>query len=257
MPIIPIDDRNPRIFIPRPYITWGMILACLAAYALQNQAGGRDDGELIYGLGVIPITLTGEARLPPELYLIPPYLTLFSYMFLHGGLMHLAGNMLFLWVFGDNVEDAMGHVRFLVFYAICGVVAAGFQILFNFHSPVPMIGASGAISGVLGAYLILHPRARVLVPIYFIPVHLPAWLLLIGWFAMQSYAAFTDTTETVAWWAHIGGFLAGVILVFPFRRKGLPLFGAADLTGGITQRDRLRWARQHKHEDRDRRGPWG
>ncbi len=257
MPFIPLDDDTPRTFIRWPYVNWALILACVAVYYWQSQAGVRAGVALVYGLGVIPITVNGGAELPPELYLISPFATLVTYMFLHGSLMHLLGNMLFLWVFGDNVEDSMGHVRYLLFYVVCGALAAVSQVLVFPDSDMPMIGASGAVSGVLGAYLLLHPKARVLVPIFFIPIRLPAWFLLIGWFALQSYAAFTDATGGVAWWAHVGGFLAGLFLIPLFRRRTVPLFGASDLPSGITLRDRARWARHQRPDGRRWRGPWG
>src|SRR3546814_10004617 len=132
--------------------------------------------------------------------------------------------MLYLWVFGDNVEDAMGHARFLLFSLACGVLAPLAQVAVDPANATPLIGASGAISGVLGAYLILHPRARVLVPIVFIPLYLPAWLLLIFWFGFQFVSAFGGpAADNVGWWAHIGGFVAGVILVFVLRYKAVPL----------------------------------
>ena len=145
--------------------------------------------------------------------------------------MHLIGNMLYLWIFGNNVEDAMGHLRFLLFYLLCGLIAGLAHALPNAMSDVPTLGASGAIAGVLGAYLLLHPHARVLV---FVPLgfmartfYLPASIVLGLWFALQMISsALTQTTEGggVAWGAHIGGFLAGLLLVIFFRRRGVPLF---------------------------------
>ena len=133
--------------------------------------------------------------------------------------MHLIGNMLYLWVFGDNVEDAMGHARFVAFYLICGIAAALAHTLADPASQIPTIGASGAVSGVLGAYLLLHPKARVLVPIWIVPVYLPAFVLLIFWFAFQIVFAATSEAGApgVAWWAHIGGFLAGALMALALR----------------------------------------
>lgn len=155
----------------------------------------------------------------------PAFATLFTSMFLHAGWGHLLGNMLFLWVFGDNVEDAMGRVRYLVFYLLSGLAAAAAQILVTPDSPFPSLGASGAISGVLGAYLVLYPGARVLtwVPVLiFLVIRLPAIVFLGLWFLFQfarGVTAIGDTGGGVAWWAHIGGFVAGLVLVNAFRRR--------------------------------------
>jgi membrane associated rhomboid family serine protease len=170
----------------------------------------------------------GSENLPARFYLIPAWATMFTSMFLHGGWMHLIGNMLYLWIFGNNVEDAMGHFRFIVFYLLCGVAAVFAQALPNSESTVPMIGASGAISGVLGAYLLLHPRAQVLVwvPLGFMrPIYLPAFIVLSFWFVLQLINSAMAPSEGggVAWGAHIGGFLAGMVLIpfFKYRRTRL------------------------------------
>jgi membrane associated rhomboid family serine protease len=146
-------------------------------------------------------------------------------MFLHGGWMHILGNCLFLWVFGNNVEDSMGRLRFLIFYVLCGLAGAATQVLASPASPVPMVGASGAISGVLGAYLWLYPRVRVRVLIGIFLVPLPAYLVLLSWIGMQILSAYTSRLKAessgVAVWAHIGGFAAGLFLVHLFRNRGL------------------------------------
>lgn len=178
--------------------------------------------------GLIPGELLGGVDLPPTIPLLL-WLTLLTSMFLHGGLMHLIGNMLYLWIFGDNVEDAMGHGRFLLFYLICGFVASFSQIALNARSPVPQIGASGAIAGVLAAYFMLFPYSRVLtlIPIFFFIrlVTVPAVFLLGFWFILQliSGAGSLGATSGVAFFAHIGGFVAGGTLVFLFRRRGVPV----------------------------------
>jgi membrane associated rhomboid family serine protease len=182
----------------------------------------------LFSYGLVPGELLGGEDLPPRIP-FPLWLTLLSSMFLHGGLLHLLGNMLYLWVFGDNVEDAMGHVRFLLFYLLCGAVAAFAQIAIGPGSGVPLIGASGAIAGVLAAYFMLFPHARVLtlIPVFFFVrlVAIPAVMLLGLWFLFQviSGAGSIGATSGVAWFAHIGGFVAGVILGFPFRRRGVPV----------------------------------
>ena len=178
--------------------------------------------------GLIPAELLGGIDLPPTIG-IPLWLTLFTSIFMHGGILHLLGNMLYLWIFGDNVEDAMGPGRFLAFYLVCGLLATLAQIALGVGSSVPIVGASGAIAGVLAAYFMLYPRARVLtlVPIFFFLrlISIPAVFLLGFWFILQviNGAGSIGSGGGVAWFAHIGGFIAGAILVFPFRRRGVPV----------------------------------
>jgi len=213
-----------------PYVTYAVIAACVLAFLWEATFSAQVQQRLIYGLGFIPAVLMTEKQLAPELQIVPPAITIITSMFLHGGFLHLAGNMLFLWVFGDNVEDAMGHWRYAVFYVLCGVGAAFSQALPNPGSEVPMIGASGALSGVLGAYLLLHPHARVLVlvPIGFVLqlVYLPAAIMLGLWFLIQILSSLFSSSEQggVAWFAHIGGFVAGMMLVPLFRRRGVRLW---------------------------------
>jgi membrane associated rhomboid family serine protease len=178
---------------------------------------------------LIPGVLTGNAVLPEALQFIAPPWTFVSSLFLHGGVLHLTGNALYLWVFGNNIEDALGHARMVLFFLLCGAFSALVQIIEVPYSVVPMVGASGAISGVLGAYLLLHPRASVLVmlPLGFIlyPLRMPAGMLLIIWFAVQIAGSVVGDSALpgVAWYAHIGGFVAGVLLVPFFKRSGVPL----------------------------------
>jgi membrane associated rhomboid family serine protease len=229
--VIPLRDNIPSRITP--VVTVAAILACTIIFLWQLSLGEPGFQAAVYSLGVVPATLLRDARLPPDLYLIPPVATVFTSMFLHGGWLHLIGNMLFLWIFGDNVEDAMGHFRFVVFYLVCGVAAALAQSLPNPDSTVPMIGASGAISGVLGAYLLLYPRAQVLVLIplglFTQLVHLPAILVLGLWFAIQLVSSLLAAPGVggVAFGAHVGGFVAGMILVPLFKRRQLALFGGA------------------------------
>lgn len=231
MPFLPIHDDNRRRHIHTPYANWGLIFACVMTFLWQ--AGLSPEGEFrsAFGLGVIPATLTGEAELPPPLVIVPAWATLATSLFLHADVMHLAGNMLFLYIFGDNVEDSMGHARFVAFYALCGVAAGLAHTASVPASEIPLIGASGAISGVIGAYVLLHPNARitVLMP-FFLPLRLRAWLLVAIWFGFQLVAASAGTGATpteesgVAWWAHIGGFLAGLTLIVPFKYRDVRLF---------------------------------
>ncbi len=230
---IPLHDKNPRVLIARPWVTLGVIATCTAIFAVQIWLNLQGQGRLLYGLSLIPATLSGEADLNPQLYLVTPAATLLTYIFLHGGGLHLAGNMLFLWVFGDNIEDAMGHGRFFVFYLLGGVAAGLVQTLADPASPLPTIGASGAVAAVMGAYLILHPRAKILVPIVIFPVYVPAVFLLLLWIGIQVYTASTGGGGGVAWWAHIGGFAAGALLIVPFRHNSIPLFGGGDLPSGL------------------------
>jgi membrane associated rhomboid family serine protease len=228
--VIPLHDDNPTTTKPR--VTVGIMIVCTVVYVFQHLLSSRETAlELVYVFGVIPALLTNPhaADVAP----IPPALTVLTSMFLHGGIWHLAGNMLYLWIFGNNIEDAMGHVRFIIFYLLCGVAAVAAQVLPNPASEIPMIGASGAISGVLGAYMLLYPRAKVLLglPLGFLIVELgryPAIWVLIAWFAMQlvlgSFAAATSATGGVAFGAHVGGFVAGCLLVTLFKRRGVPLW---------------------------------
>jgi len=226
--MIPLHDDNPtRLF---PLFTLLLIAACILAYLWQRSLGPQGFNAVVISLGVIPAVLLDKAQLPAELALIPAEATVFTSMFLHGGIMHLAGNILYLWIFGNNVEDAMGHLRFLLFYLLCGVAAVAGQTLQNPDSQLPMVGASGAISGVLGAYLLLYPRARVLVLIplgFFLQViRMPAGLVLALWFLLQIVSSLLTQSEGggVAWFAHIGGFIAGMVLVLFMKKRHVPLF---------------------------------
>ncbi len=225
MALIPLKDDNPLKRIRFQYVTVALIAACVGVFVWQLSLG-EGEGRAIYGLGTVPAVLLGTRALDPGLVLVPAWATLFTSMFLHGGLMHIGGNMLYLWIFGDNVEDSMGHGRFLAFYLVTGVIAALAHVASNADSTIPTIGASGAISGVLGAYLVLHPKARVLTIVLRFPVRLPAWVVLGVWIGLQFLNAAMDggSGGGVAWWAHIGGFVAGAVLIVPFRRKSVPLF---------------------------------
>ncbi len=234
--VLPLHDDNPTT--TRPYVTVGLMIANLLGFVWQHLLLSPEAAErVVYALGVIPAVLTGREALPAELALLPAPATILTSMFLHGGFLHLAGNMLYLWIFGNNVEDAMGHVRFFAFYVLCGVAAVFAQVLPNPGSVIPMIGASGAISGVLGAYLLLYPRARVLLglPLGFLIVQLgrfPAGWVLVAWFVMQLLMGGMNATRAagdaggVAFGAHIGGFVAGLLLVMIFKRRNVPLWRA-------------------------------
>ena len=219
--MIPLKDDNPTE--RPPVVTVALIASCVLVFLWQASLAERRAIEVVYALGLIPAVLLGDQSLPPGLAMVPPGVTLVTSMFLHGGFMHLAGNMLYLWIFGNNVEDELGHVRFTLFYLLCGLGAAAAQIAPDPGSAIPMIGASGAISGVLGAYLVLHPHAKVLVLIplgwFLYLARWPAFVVLGLWILFQIInAAVAPSGEGgVAWWAHIGGFVAGLVLLPVFR----------------------------------------
>lgn len=226
--MIPISDDNPARLTP--VITWLIIALCVVAY-LWERSLGREMNAAIFVLGFVPASLTGLHSAPRGFVGLSPIVTIFTAMFVHGGILHLAGNMLYLWIFGNNVEDAMGHARFVVFYLVCGVAAAVALAWIDPESRIPMIGASGAISGVLAAYVLLFPRARVtvIVPlgIIFYPFTLSAFWVVSFWFVMQLMSAWLSNPQQpgVAWWAHVGGFGAGLLLTPLFKSSAFPLLG--------------------------------
>ena len=227
--MIPLHDNNP--VHSKPFVTIGLIGICTVVFLWELILPLREQMKIVHGLGVIPAYLFKQETQTAASYLIPPWMTIITSMFLHGGWMHLIGNMLYLWIFGNNIEDAMGHVKFFMFYLLCGTIAVFANALPDTSSMIPMIGASGAISGVLGAYLLLYPQAKVLiiVPLVFImySVWWPAWLVLLFWFVWQIASSILyASTEGggVAWGAHIGGFAAGVLLVGFFKHRHVKFF---------------------------------
>jgi|CXWL01.1.fsa_nt_gi membrane associated rhomboid family serine protease len=231
--MFPIGDDNPTH--GRPILTIALIAICIVVFLYQYLLPAPEGEAFIFRWGFIPGDLLSRGGIGPTSEDLPAWSKIFTSMFLHGDFMHIIGNMLFLWIFGNNVEDTFGHVRFIVFYLLCGVAAAITQGITDTTSGVPMIGASGAISGVLGAYIWMYPHARIRVVIMFgiiTVVHLRAYIVLGLWFALQLVsAALTPVSEEggVAFWAHVGGFVAGFLL--------LPIFRP----------------RQQRHA----RGPWG
>jgi len=228
---LPLSDDNATI--RSALIVWLVIGVCTAVLIWQHSLAPRAAEAASLTFGMIPARVFGTAQLPPQLSLIPAWATLFTSMFLHGGWLHLLGNMWFFRIFGDNVEDSMGPGRFAVFYLAVGVTAAITQAAMGPHSPIPMIGASGAIAGVLGAYVMLYPRANVrvlmIILLFIRVINVPAILVLGIWFALQLIGAERAPSEAggVAFWAHVGGFLAGLVLLPLFKRNDVPLFGAA------------------------------
>lgn len=221
--MIPLRDDNPTR--TRPVVTYVILGLCASVFLWQLGLGPAGNEAAVYALGFIPAVVFGGVDLPEQLGWVPSPLTIFTSMFLHGGLLHLAGNLLYLWIFADNIEDRMGRRRFVLFYASCGVAAALAQALPDLDSRVPMIGASGAISGVLGAYILLFPHARVLVaiPVFVLiyTLRLPAIWVLGVWFLGQllSSVAVSSAGAGIAFRAHVGGFVAGLLLVRLFTRR--------------------------------------
>jgi membrane associated rhomboid family serine protease len=226
--MIPLRDDQPTF--STPFVNYFLIVVNVAIFLWEWSLGIENHRALnsfLSQFGVVPhhmlAVLSGHSPDPAAAAILP----LFTSMFLHASFLHVAGNMLFLWIFGDNIEDYLGHFSYLVFYLVSGVAAGLTHILLNQDSGVPSIGASGAIAGVLGAYFILYPRARVLV--WFPPIflfHVPAWLMLGYWFVMNflsgTATAITETSQTsggIAFWAHVGGFVAGVVMINIFRER--------------------------------------
>ena len=226
--MIPLRDDNPITI--RPVMTVGLIAlnALVFLYQLSLGPGGR---LFVYQFGAIPAIIFGYQVFPAELVAIPASFSILTSMFLHGGFMHLIGNMLYLWIFGNNIEDAMSHGRFIVFYLLTGFVASMAHFLTDVTSEIPTIGASGAISGILGAYILLYPRARVLVLIplgFFLRVmYIPAGFVLGFYFVIQLFQGTLSLGQGgggVAWFAHIGGFLAGLLFVGLFKQRTVRFF---------------------------------
>ena len=218
--MIPLRDDNPTVLWP--IVTVTLIIANTAVFFYELSLEPRLLDALIYRLGMVPASLL---QLPVSG--AGGYFTVFTSMFLHGGWMHVVGNMLYLWVFGNNIEDSMGHLRFIFFYLLTGIAAAATHLALNPASMVPTIGASGAVSGVLGAYLVLFPHSRIKTLIFlfgpfFRIIFLPAWLLLIFWIGLQLLNQALIPPEAaaggVAYAAHIGGFVAGIVLIPLFRK---------------------------------------
>jgi membrane associated rhomboid family serine protease len=228
----PIGDDNTQRRLT-PFVNYALIAINVLVYLYQI---GHD--EFTYGYSVVPAEITqgrdieGTLRIGQSTLRLydspsPIYLTLLSAMFMHGGLLHLGGNMLYLWIFGDNVEDRMGHLKYLIFYLLCGVLASGTHIFFGPNSVIPSLGASGAIAGVLGAYLVLFPRQGVRVYQFGFIAEVPALIVIGLWGLLQFISGFGSlgsggASGGVAFMAHVGGFVAGILLVFLFRNPPEP-----------------------------------
>ena len=215
--MFPIRDHNPSE--RTPWVTWALIAANLLVYLYMWPLANDENllAQFYYDWALFPAAVTEGGE----------YRGLLTHMFLHAGFLHIAGNMLFLWIFGDNLEDQMGHLGFLAFYLACGLAAAFAQILPDPHSTIPMVGASGAIAGVMGGYLLLFPRARIdillIFIIFFRVFTIPAFVMLGVWFGFQVFSGLGAAAEDggVAFWAHVGGFVAGLVLTLPiWLRRG-------------------------------------
>ena len=230
--MIPIRDINPteRFAV----VTAFFIAVNIVVFLYELLLGVAAREAFVSSFALIPQRMFSQATEAHGATPIPAGATIFTSMFLHGGFLHIAGNMLYFWIFGNNIEDAMGRLRFIVFYFLCGSLAACSHALANTASPVPMIGASGAISGILGAYLMLYPRARVLTLVvfgfYVRTVELPAMFVLGFWFVLQFLNALLTTGSGggIAWYAHVGGFIAGVMFIGLFKRKNIPFWAGRE-----------------------------
>lgn len=215
----PLKDENPAQTVP--FMTILLIVVNSILFFVEL-AMGRYRTYFVAGYGVVPFEITHAVDLNPKVFL-GPYITLVTSLFLHGSLFHLVGNMWFLWIFGNNIEDVVGHFKFLIFYLLGGIAASLLQILVNPSSNIPVIGASGAVSAILGAYMVKFPRARVktLMFIFFFItiVNVPAVAFLGIWFLMQLISSIGGSASNVAWYAHIGGFLFGVLTIRIFQKR--------------------------------------
>jgi membrane associated rhomboid family serine protease len=230
--MLPLKDDQVRY--STPFVTWFLIALNLIVYFFQSTLDARSANLVIHQFAVVPYHLTVFLRGSPRYSFEQVALPFFTSLFLHGSWMHVIGNMWFLYIFGDNVEDFLGHFKYLVFYLLTGVLAMSAQVLVSLHSTVPALGASGASAGVLGAYFVLYPRARVLTWIFeliFLVVWIPAWAILIYWFILNFLSGTTALLAVhgqnmggVAFWAHVGGFISGVLLIrlFGERRMRYP-----------------------------------
>jgi len=223
--MLPLKDDQPRY--SAPWVTGFLIVLNLLIYFFEWTLDPRSLNHLIRQFGVVPSHLAALLAGSPKYTLPAIVLPFFTSMFLHGSWMHVIGNVWFLFIFGDNVEDYLGHFKYLVFYILTGLIAMATQVIINLHSNLPTVGASGAIAGVLGAYFILYPRARVLTWFFVFVIWVPAWIILGYWFALQflsgtaSVLAMQGDMGGVAFWAHVGGFVSGALLVKVFGERRL------------------------------------
>jgi membrane associated rhomboid family serine protease len=223
---IPLHDANPLRHIEVPYVSRALIVVTASIFVVF-QSGLIFDADEIAAIGfsLVPVEFLSPAGLRGPLAVVPEPLTFVTYLFLHGGWMHLIGNMLFLWVFGDNIEDAVGHAKFLAFYVLCGAAAGLAHTMAFPYSNVPLVGASGSVAGCLAAYVILHPRVKLWVlALGRIPIRITAIWAIGAWIVYQIVAAVLGADEGVSWWGHVGGLAAGAVLILILKRPEVPLF---------------------------------
>lgn len=220
--VIPIYDNDPLEQTHRAYVNWALIVINIAVFLLQINVSDDASLAMTRDLALIPAAITGKVTLGGNL---PPILSVFTYMFLHGGWSHIIGNMLFLWVLGDNIEDAMGHLRYFFFYMLCGAAGGIAFLLSGPDAIVPLVGASGAVAGVVAAYLMLRPCAKITFLAFgFVPLRLGSAWVLGAWVLMQIWNVINAHGGETAWWAHIGGLAAGAALTLVLRRPDVTLF---------------------------------
>ncbi len=248
---IPLHNANSLKHIRLQYVTIAIIAANIIVFILMAVGGGSQAAA--YGLGYVPAVVHDVVELPSQLRFVPEGFTYVTYAFLHGDAFHLAGNMLFLWVFGDNVEDALGHVRFLLFYFACAAAGAAFHGMLAPGSEIPLVGASGAIAGIVAAYLILHPRVKLWVLAFGrIPLRIPAFIPLILWIGFQMLMLTVGDDGNISWATHVGGILCGAILIVVMKRREVPLFDRRIVTPAAVETARTRSA-----SGRDTPPRWG
>ncbi len=281
---LPLFDDNPPS--RRPLITWMIMMVCILVFLYQTGLENESERIFIYSYGAIPVLILGTEIRPDFFAALPSEATVITSVFMHGGWLHLGGNMLYLWIFGDNVEDAMGAVKFTIFYLLCGIAATLSHIVIDPSSITPLVGASGAIAGILASYLMLFPHAKVRTLVFIIVfvrwVSLPAIAVLMGWLLIQFLSAPTSLNGNaggVAYFAHLGGFAAGFILTPFFKRRGMVIFpprqGAENRKDVLVMdRKQIRneFVKRYRHTRRDaqlksspnsvkeqkhRKGPWG
>ena len=218
--VFPLFDENPFTKPKWPYVTWAIILLNVVIFVFQASAPDETQRAILASFAAVPAALSRDVSSG-----MLPELTLVTSMFLHGGWEHLLGNMIYLWVFGDDIEEALGPLRYIVFYLGCGILAALAFVAFNAHSTVPLVGASGAISGVLAAYLMIRPCAKVSVFVVRVVLRVRAYWVIGFWVLLQVFFfASSDASDNVAYLAHLGGLVAGVVLLFGLKPDGLRLF---------------------------------
>lgn len=230
--LVPLLDENAFRRITYPLVNWTLIALNVAIFlVLQSGLFDLIEHDPAISYGMIPVVLSGALSLPADYAIVPDWMTPLTSAFFHGSWLHLAGNMLFLWVFGDNVEDDLGHVRYLIFYLSCAVLSALAYAGTALHSSRPLIGASGAISGVAAAYLLLHPRNKVWILILLrLPLRMKAMWAIGAWIIFQGVSAgMADAGDDTAWFSHLGGLLAGALLVPLLKHRDVPLFDRTSL----------------------------